>query len=82
VDTEPIVTTPLAVMGALGIDAVTQGVPAHTDMGLPVKAGVPCATFGPGQLAIAHQPNEYIPVDEYKKAIQVMALTILELCAA
>jgi acetylornithine deacetylase len=80
-DSELIVTTPLDAMRGLGIDPVIQGVPAHSDMGLPIKAGVPTITFGPGQLAIAHQPNEYVPLDEYKKAIQVMAVTIVELCA-
>lgn len=79
-DTEDIVTAPLAVMRSLGMDPVIQGVTAHTDMGLPIKAGVPSVTFGPGQLSVAHQPNEYLLIDEYKRAIEIMALTILELC--
>lgn len=79
-DTEAVATAPLAAMRALGMEPVIQGVTAHTDMGLPIKAGVPCITFGPGELAVAHQPNEYVLVDEYRRAIQIMALSILELC--
>lgn len=81
-DTEQIVTVPLDVMRSLGIDPVIQGVTAHTDMGLPIKAGVPSVTFGPGKLSVAHQPDEYLDLDEYRQAIEVMALSIVALCGA
>ncbi|WP_159500600.1 M20/M25/M40 family metallo-hydrolase [Microbacterium sp. 18062] len=79
-DTEPIVTAPLAVMRSLGMDPVVEGVTAHTDMGLPIKAGVPAVTFGPGFLSVAHQPDEFLDLDEYRRAIEIMALTIVDLC--
>ena len=80
-DTEAIVTVPLDAMRTLGIDAVIQGVTAHTDMGLPIKAGIPAVTFGPGQLSVAHQPDEYLDLDEYRQAIEIMALSIIAMCA-
>jgi acetylornithine deacetylase len=79
-DTESIVTVPLDVMASLGTDPVIQGVTAHTDMGLPIKAGVKAVTFGPGQLSIAHQPDEYLDIAEYRRSIEIMALTIVALC--
>lgn len=79
-DTESIVTVPLEIMASLGTEPVIQGVTAHTDMGLPIKAGVKAVTFGPGQLSIAHQPDEYLDLDEYRRSIEIMALTIVALC--
>lgn len=81
-DTEPVVTSPLAVMRSLGMDPVIEGVTAHTDMGLPIKAGVSAVTFGPGFLSVAHQPDEFLDLDEYKRAIEIMALMIVDLCGA
>ncbi|WP_091647065.1 M20 family metallopeptidase [Micromonospora pallida] len=80
--TEPVVTVPLDVMRTLGLPAVLQGVTCHTDMGLPIKAGVPTVTFGPGQLSVAHQPNEYLDLDEYRRAIEVIALMVVRMCTA
>ncbi|HEY0187742.1 MAG TPA: M20/M25/M40 family metallo-hydrolase [Cellulomonas sp.] len=81
-DTEPVVTTPVAALREIGREPVLQGVTSHTDMGQPIKAGVPAVTFGPGSLSIAHQSDEYVPVAELHAAAQVMALTILDLCGA
>lgn len=79
-DTEPIVTSPVGVMRSLGMEPVLEGVTAHTDMGLPIKAGVPAVTFGPGFLSVAHQPDEFLDLDEFRQAIQIMALMIVDLC--
>ncbi|GAB3597837.1 M20 family metallopeptidase [Microbacterium tumbae] len=81
-DTEPIVASPVDVMRSLGMEPVLEGVTAHTDMGLPIKAGVPAVTFGPGLLSVAHQPDEFLDLDEFKQAIRVMALMIVDLCAS
>lgn len=81
-DSQPIVTSPLAVMRSLGREAVIEGVTSHTDMGLPIKAGVPSVTFGPGFLSVAHQPDEFLDIDEFKAAIEIMALMIVDLCGA
>lgn len=43
-------------------------------------AGVPhCVAYGPGDLAIAHQPDEYCSVDDIITATKVIALAILKL---
>jgi acetylornithine deacetylase len=79
-DTHALVVAPQTALGTLGVAPVVQGVTCHTDMGLPIKAGVPTITFGPGQLSVAHQPDEYLDLAEYRTCIEAMALMILDLC--
>jgi succinyl-diaminopimelate desuccinylase len=43
-------------------------------------AGVPqCVAYGPGQLDLAHQPDEYCSVDDIIAATKVLALAVLKL---
>lgn len=81
-DRHPLVVAPQTALGTLGIEPVVQGVTCHTDMGLPIKAGVPTITFGPGQLSVAHQPDEHLDLAEYRTCIEAMALMILDLCGS
>ena len=42
--------------------------------------GVPqCVAYGPGELALAHQPDEYCVIDDLVQSTKVLALSILEL---
>jgi succinyl-diaminopimelate desuccinylase len=46
-------------------------------------AGIPhCAAYGPGELEIAHQPDEYCRVDDLVAATKVIALATLDLMGA
>ena len=43
-------------------------------------AGVPeCVAYGPGELAMAHQPDEYCSVDDIVSCTKVLALAVLRL---
>ena len=43
-------------------------------------AGVPhCVAYGPGELEIAHQPDEFCRVDDLVNATKVIALATLDL---
>ena len=43
-------------------------------------AGVPhCVAYGPGELAMAHQPDEYCSVDDIISCTKVLALAVMEL---
>jgi succinyl-diaminopimelate desuccinylase len=45
-------------------------------------AGVPhCVAYGPGELALAHQPDEYCSVDDIIAATKVLALAVLRLAS-
>jgi succinyl-diaminopimelate desuccinylase len=46
-------------------------------------AGVPhCVAYGPGELELAHQPDEYCRVDDLVNATKVLALATLDLMGA
>jgi succinyl-diaminopimelate desuccinylase len=46
-------------------------------------AGVPhCVAYGPGELELAHQPDEYCRVDDLVNATKVLALSTLDLMGA
>jgi succinyl-diaminopimelate desuccinylase len=46
-------------------------------------AGVPhCVAYGPGQLDLAHQPDEYCAVDDIITATKVMALAVMRMAEA
>jgi succinyl-diaminopimelate desuccinylase len=46
-------------------------------------AGVPhCVAYGPGELELAHQPDEYCRIDDIVNATKVLALATLDLMGA
>lgn len=46
-------------------------------------AGVPhCVAYGPGDLAMAHQPDEYCSVDDIVSCTKVLALAVMTLASA
>ena len=65
---------------AAGADSALQGVTAHTDMGLVIDSGTPSINFGPGEMGVAHQPDEHVEEEELRRATLTMALAIQELC--
>ena len=49
-------------------------------MGWLVNVGIPTVNFGPGDPSIAHQSDEFVPIDELIAATKMIALTILDWC--
>jgi succinyl-diaminopimelate desuccinylase len=46
------------------------------------RAGIAeCIAYGPGRLVLAHQPDEYVAVDDLVSAARVMAVLVLRLLA-
>ena len=46
-------------------------------------AGIPhCVAYGPGELELAHQPDEYCRVDDIVNATKILALATLDLMGA
>ena len=41
---------------------------AWTDAALLNAAGIPAICFGPGDIALAHAAEEYVPIDEIERA--------------
>jgi acetylornithine deacetylase len=46
----------------------TESVAFATDAGWLQRAGFRCAIFGPGNIEVAHRPNEFLPIAEFERA--------------
>ncbi len=63
------------------IDAGLRGIPAGTDMRLLInQGGIPSVLFGPGDVRMAHQDDEFVPLNELKTFTEVLVVTILRFC--
>ncbi len=51
------------------------GAPYTTDGWLLHKAGIPTVVFGPGDIFFAHKPDEWVSIDEVRKACLIYART-------
>ena len=49
-----------------------EGMSAWTDAALLNAAGIPAICFGPGDIALAHSAEEWVPVDEIERATKVL----------
>lgn len=78
----PIVTTVSEALAAMtGVPATVQGMTYGADMRLLVnEGGTPTVLFGPGDVRKAHQPDEFVPVDELIITARTLALTALRFC--
>lgn len=66
---------------ALQKPPVIEGVTYRSDMHLLANVGqMPTVIFGPGDITMAHYPNEYVLLEQYKQAIQALALFIIDWC--
>jgi acetylornithine deacetylase/succinyl-diaminopimelate desuccinylase len=55
--------------------------PAWTDAALlSHEGGIPSIILGPGDLALAHSPDESVPVAELEEAAMLYVLTALDFC--
>ena len=72
-----------AIKAVTGRDAALVASPGTYDHKHVARiAGVPqCVAYGPGELALAHQPDEYCSVDDIITATKVIALAVLRLTA-
>ena len=68
---EKIVTDLQAVLREHGLDGEQKGMRATTDMYLLQDAGIPTVIFAPGDMALAHCPNEFIPFQEILDAAKI-----------
>jgi acetylornithine deacetylase len=57
---------------AEGLPAPVEGLSAWTDAALLNEAGISTICFGPGDIALAHSAEEFVPVDEIIRATDVL----------
>jgi acetylornithine deacetylase/succinyl-diaminopimelate desuccinylase family protein len=58
-----------------------EGLRATTDAVYLTEAGTPTVIFGPGSLRQAHQPDEFVSLEQLHQATRAFALTIIRLLA-
>jgi acetylornithine deacetylase len=58
-----------------------EGVTYGADMRLLVNAGgIPTVMFGPGDVRVAHMPDEYVPIEELRCAARALTVTAIRFC--
>jgi acetylornithine deacetylase len=64
-----------------GSTPALRGAPYGSDMGKLVPVGkIPTVIYGPGDVRVAHRPDEYVPIDELVQCTQALVLAALRFC--
>lgn len=73
-----IVSTLAGAHADLGGTVTYEGMPYGADMRLfVIHGGMPTVMYGPGDVRLAHKPDEYVPVSDLVQVAQALALTAL-----
>ncbi len=56
------------------------GVSYCSDGGHLSRLGLECVLFGPGDIAMAHRPDEYVPIEDMKRSRDLMSRLIAARC--
>ena len=56
------------------------GVSFGTDGGYLSRAGYECVLYGPGNIAVAHKPDEYVPIVEMEECVQTIDAAVNYFC--
>ena len=62
-----------AAMVAEGEAVLHEGMSAWTDAAVLNDGGIPAICYGPGDIALAHADEEYVPLDEVERCTRVLA---------
>ena len=58
------------------------GVSFGTDGGYLSRGGYECVLYGAGDIAVAHKPDEFVPIGEMKQCIETISAAIEHFCEA
>ena len=76
----PLVQQLETISEQVGFHAPVRGFTAAADLSWYSQAGIPGVIFGPGDIANAHSPNEFVSIGELISATKAIALMILAWC--
>ncbi len=77
----PIAATVAGAFADAGGTPQLEGMTYGADMRLLVNVGnTPTVMFGPGDVRVAHRPDEFVPLDDLLAAARTLALTALRFC--
>ena len=74
----PVVKSLEHALRAEGLAAPIEGLSAWTDAALLNEGGLTAVCFGPGDIALAHAAEEYVPVNEIETAARVLTRVAYE----
>lgn len=77
----PIVRALAAAMTACGEEVHMEGMSAWTDAALLNEVGIPAICHGPGDIALAHAPEEWVETTEIERAANTLTELALRWCA-
>jgi acetylornithine deacetylase len=79
---DPIVTiVSAAAADVTGAAPSVEGVTYGADMRLLVNVGrIPTVLFGPGDVRVAHMPDEFVPIEDLRSASESLILASLRFC--
>jgi acetylornithine deacetylase len=79
---DPVVTTMVEAAASItGAPPLIEGVTYGADMRLLVNVGViPTVLFGPGDVRVAHMPDEFVPIDQLRRAAETLVLAAIRFC--
>ncbi|HEX6628701.1 MAG TPA: M20/M25/M40 family metallo-hydrolase [Gemmatimonadaceae bacterium] len=77
----PIVGRLKRALAREGVPTRIEGMSAWTDAALLNEAGIPTICFGPGDIALAHAAEEFVPIAEIEIATRVLARVVQDWCA-
>lgn len=63
-----------------GVPTRIEGMSAWTDAALLNEAGIPTVCFGPGDIALAHAAEEFVPIADIETATRVLARVVIDWC--
>jgi len=61
---------------------LSVGVSYGTDGGYLSRAGYECVLYGAGDIAVAHKPDEYVPISEMETCVQTIDAAVQHFCRA
>ncbi len=71
----------IALVTGLGADASTEKVAYGTEAGLFQRAGIPTVVCGPGDIAQAHAPDEFVALEQIERCDEMLGHLISHLTA-
>lgn len=77
----PIVKRLATALQSEAVPTRIEGMPAWTDAALLNAAGIPTVCFGPGDIALAHAAEEFVPIAEIETATRVLGRVVQQWCS-
>lgn len=66
----------------VGARPALEGAPYGSDMGKLVPVGgIPTVIYGPGDVRVAHRPDEFVPIEQLVTCTRTLALAALRFCS-